>query len=537
MEKVDIRLDKLVLRNYKGFYTGDDENGVEITFDENLTVFIGDNGSGKSAVLDAVALFLGKLRMEITGGEIANRFQFPPITPSNIKFNKDINNRIKEKELEEELDEDANSRIKERDKNARCELDGTFQLSPNTIIDKIYEESLNDDEDYREEKREPKIGFSIGMKKYESPNKIKITEWQHHSYKEFKDDYDSDERTLQLFIELMKKEEVDNLPILVFYGANSINTNLKKKENTLSSSMFDAYENALEAERFDFNDFFAWYEDQQKKDLMRKKIGVSRKQANNLVKIGFVETAVSAVLDDDKVNFKDLFIDWFSEPNDIKITKEDTVQKTTSLEELSDEEIIPLSFSQLSSGERTLIALVADLTRRLCLANPNAKSPLDGNGIVLIDEIDVHLHPNWQRKVMPKLREVFPNVQFIITAHSPYVISASEPKNIRIITKDEKTEQNIIINAGEKDEDGKIRKTKGLDPNRILKEIMGTPLRDFDTQERIKELENLINIENIDKAKTQELISQLTKDLGLKDSYIMRLNHRIFKLKRRKVTI
>ena len=62
MEKIDIRLDKLVLRNYKGFYTGEDEKGVEITFDKNLTVFIGDNGSGKSSVLDAISLFLVKLR-------------------------------------------------------------------------------------------------------------------------------------------------------------------------------------------------------------------------------------------------------------------------------------------------------------------------------------------------------------------------------------------------------------------------------------------------------------------------------------------
>jgi len=56
-----------------------------------------------------------------------------------------------------------------------------------------------------------------------------------------------------------------------------------------------------------------------------------------------------------------------------------------------------LNINQLSSGEKTLLALVADLARRLAIANPHRENPLIGNGVVLIDEVDLHLHPRWHR--------------------------------------------------------------------------------------------------------------------------------------------
>lgn len=78
--------------------------------------------------------------------------------------------------------------------------------------------------------------------------------------------------------------------------------------------------------------------------------------------------------------------------------------------------------SQLSDGEKCYITLVCDIVRRLAIANPIGEI-LDGEGIVLIDEVDLHLHPSWEATVMPKLHEVFPNIQFIVSAHSPLVAS------------------------------------------------------------------------------------------------------------------
>jgi predicted ATP-binding protein involved in virulence len=88
---------------------------------------------------------------------------------------------------------------------------------------------------------------------------------------------------------------------------------------------------------------------------------------------------------------------------------------------------VPLDLSQLSDGERSFLALVCDLGRRLALANPILDNPLHGAGVVLIDELELHLHPKWQREVAEKLRTTFPHVQFIGTTHSPFVIQSLRP--------------------------------------------------------------------------------------------------------------
>lgn len=80
-------------------------------------------------------------------------------------------------------------------------------------------------------------------------------------------------------------------------------------------------------------------------------------------------------------------------------------------------------FEQLSDGEKCYITLVADISRRLAMANPESEHPLDGNAVILIDEVDLHLHPSWQSEIIAKLREIFTGCQFFITTHSPFVVS------------------------------------------------------------------------------------------------------------------
>ena len=89
--------------------------------------------------------------------------------------------------------------------------------------------------------------------------------------------------------------------------------------------------------------------------------------------------------------------------------------------------------SQMSDGEKNMITLVGDIARRLAIANPSSSDPLKGDGIILIDEIDLHLHPKWQRLMIPQLTTIFPNCQFIITTHSPQVIGNTKPENIFIL--------------------------------------------------------------------------------------------------------
>lgn len=82
-----------------------------------------------------------------------------------------------------------------------------------------------------------------------------------------------------------------------------------------------------------------------------------------------------------------------------------------------------LSLSALSDGQRSMLALVADLAYRCATLNPQLANPLsETGGVVLIDEIDLHLHPRWQRRVLDDLLRVFPRLQVITTTHSPFVI-------------------------------------------------------------------------------------------------------------------
>jgi predicted ATP-binding protein involved in virulence len=94
-----------------------------------------------------------------------------------------------------------------------------------------------------------------------------------------------------------------------------------------------------------------------------------------------------------------------------------------------------LIINQLSDGEKCLLAMVGDLARRLAIANPSLPDPLQGSGVVLIDEIELHLHPKWQREIIPALTRTFPNCQFIVTTHSPQVISQVKPEGIYILER------------------------------------------------------------------------------------------------------
>ena len=90
-----------------------------------------------------------------------------------------------------------------------------------------------------------------------------------------------------------------------------------------------------------------------------------------------------------------------------------------------------LRVDQLSDGEKCTLAMVGDLARRMAIANPSQDDPLVGAGVVLIDELDLHLHPGWQRHVVSALEETFPNCQSLVSTHSPQIVSHVAPERIR----------------------------------------------------------------------------------------------------------
>lgn len=120
-----------------------------------------------------------------------------------------------------------------------------------------------------------------------------------------------------------------------------------------------------------------------------------------------------------------------------------------------------VDFASLSDGERSFICLFADIARRMCLLNPQFGDKVieETEGIVLIDELDVHLHPAWQRKIVKGLQAAFPKVQFIVTTHSPQILSEVSPQNI------------LLLQNGKA---GRPDQAKGLTSDEILRNVMGT---------------------------------------------------------------
>ena len=142
-----------------------------------------------------------------------------------------------------------------------------------------------------------------------------------------------------------------------------------------------------------------------------------------------------------------------------------------------------LTVNQLSDGEKCLIAMVSDLARRLAIANPALENPLDGDGIILIDEIDLHLHPNWQRMIANRLLDIFPNCQFIVSTHSPHVLTHVHPENILILHWSEGSVEAL-----------RPEESYGRKVDRILEDLMGLDTtRPKDVDRKIKGLFNMIS--------------------------------------------
>jgi predicted ATP-binding protein involved in virulence len=91
------------------------------------------------------------------------------------------------------------------------------------------------------------------------------------------------------------------------------------------------------------------------------------------------------------------------------------------------------NLNQLSSGEQTIILIVSDIAHHLSIANPNLVNKNKGKGIVLIDEIDIHLHPSWQRDIISAFKATFPNIQFFMTSHSPFIVSSTHKSQLYVL--------------------------------------------------------------------------------------------------------
>lgn len=178
----------------------------------------------------------------------------------------------------------------------------------------------------------------------------------------------------------------------------------------------------------------------------------------------------------------------------------------------------PMELRQLSDGYRAMLALTLDFARRLALAHPHWEEPLKAPGILLIDEIELHLHPRWQQEVIPSLRRAFPNTQLVVTTHSPQVLSTVERSEIHVLTSDHTLER-LPSNIG----------THGAENSRILFEVFGVSPRP-QSVESVGALNKYLDLIESGAGETVEakaLRERLDADLGSTDPALMAADVRI----------
>ncbi|PAX52395.1 AAA family ATPase [Brunnivagina elsteri] len=269
-----------------------------------------------------------------------------------------------------------------------------------------------------------------------------------------------------------------NLPVFVHYAVNRavIDIPLKVTKKPVIETVA-AYEQALNGVQINFNNFFQWFRTLE--DLENEERRDNPTFLNP--QLDTVRQAIYSVLPD----FSNLRIR--RSPLRMTVIKDSR-------------EII---INQLSDGEKCLLAMVGDLAWRLAIANPSNPKPLQGNGVVLIDEVELHLHPKWQREVIPALTHTFPNCQLIVTTHSPQVVSHVKPEGIYIL---EKTDSGITIHHAES--------SFGRDSNRILEDLMRVPERPQEVKDSLRELFRCIDNNNLEGAKKirQVLASEIGED-------------------------
>ncbi|MDR0611607.1 MAG: AAA family ATPase [Planctomycetaceae bacterium] len=320
---------KILIKNFRGIHK------MELELHPKLNVFIGNNGAGKSSVLEMIAMIFSRSPIFSDGNTL-------PIKYSDIR--KGTNHIFA---------------------GLYCEM-----FKEEYLLNMHYSETNQTSE------TEPAFGNIAAQRKRE----------------------------------IVVDHNVSlNFPLVVYYPANRTISDVSERIHRFHPAVnqLDALEGTLD-NALDFRSFFdrireCFYSSNNNNEIFQDSFSkrfCSQKKA--------IQNAVVGVLD----GFSSLRVE----------------KKSRSL--VVDKNGNSLEISQLSDGEKCLIAVVGDLSQRLAIANPSLENPLEGEGIVLIDEIDLHLHPQWQRMILPKLTEIFPNCQFIVSTHSPQILGEIRSENI-----------------------------------------------------------------------------------------------------------
>ena len=205
----------------------------------------------------------------------------------------------------------------------------------------------------------------------------------------------------QQVIDPWNQGQTFELPVFAYYGVSRALLDLPqtRKGFPKEHQRFEALSNALQADTR-FKSAFVWFYNKENEEHRQQKAHKSFDVT--LPELNAVRRAVEAL-------FTDLH-DPHIELNPLRFAIRQG-QET-------------LNIAQLSDGYQTLLGLVIDLSSRMAMGNPHLEDPLTAKALVMVDEVDLHLHPKWQAHILADLLRVFPNTQFIVTTHSPFIVEA-----------------------------------------------------------------------------------------------------------------
>lgn len=273
-----------------------------------------------------------------------------------------------------------------------------------------------------------------------------------------------------------------DLPLVAYYGTNRVWLEKRVTEASRGiGSRMDGYRDCLDIAS-KWRHLAEWMHRKTYEELQRRSADPAYRHPQLAAVVAAVEECIDGV-----TRF------WFDTSRD-----EIRIARGSSIE----------SFDMLSDGYRNMIAMVADIAERAAVLNPHhgAGAAKLSSGIVLIDELELHLHPSWQRTVVASLRRVFPRLQFIATTHSPQVVASVQRNQVRLFA------DNALVPTE--------HYVSGRDTNEILEDVFGVTARPVEMQQRIDGLFRLLDAEDYDGARRElEAVQDL---LGPDDASVVK---------------
>lgn len=434
---------------------------LSLEFDRRLTVFLGVNGSGKSSILDALATLLNCLPILLK------------VPDTSLTIHQKNHSKKNGSSINSELQKRINRRNWMVTVGALRNFLNNFSNAASPPFN-IKNGSRNFSNTIVIQFNESNVEWSL-TKTIDSGYVQRNREWH---------------GLIDLASRIKANLETDNqlsIPLTTYYSTDRLfSASGAEPHDFQVLNPLDAIDDSLNRSGKIFDRFFQWFryledlENEERRD----------KPNHRNCQLSAIRNAIPQ------------FLTGFS---DLRIRRSPSIRMTISK---GGEELV---INQLSDGEKCLLAMVGDLARRLSIANPGLEDPLKGEGIVLIDELELHLHPQWQRGIISKLLETFPNCQFIISTHSPQIISDVKPENIYVL----------------KSVDNKITATHpyisfGRDSNQILETVMGVSARPEMIKNQLNDLFRLIDEGKIEEAKV--LKSTLSDEIGLDEPQFSKAN-------------